>query len=867
MKRIITLTLLLATTLTMISGPIDETTAKELAESFWKENHVMGVRNGIVFMDKTDEAQFVNVAPQHGYSEFFIFNNTEGRGYVIIAADDCVTPILGYSYENNFDTEVLPPNLKEWLNGYAEQIQAAVNMRAQATAEIRADWDCLRQGKPLPIKSEKAVAPLVSTKWDQSPYYNALCPYDNHAHERTLTGCVATAMAQVLRYWSYPKHGYGSHSYVPSTHPEYGSLYVDFSTVNYQWSSMPNSVNSSNNAVATLMYHCGVSVNMDYGISGSPDYGSAAYIIDYGNNRPCAEIALKTYFDYKSTLHGVEKANYTDSQWINLLKNELDNARPMVYGGFGNSGGHAFVCDGYNNNYFHFNWGWGGHYDDYFYINNLNPASNSFSSGQQAIIGIEPNNSGGGGGGGGGSSQEEFNLVYHSDLSMENTEYWFYDSFSVYAEVLNSGSSDFSGYIGAGVFRKNENGEYRFHDVMAYWNKTSNPLQPNYYVYGNLQCEGGPPYIPGSYAIAMLYSLDGNLWNFIDDLNYNDAFFDIIYSTAIETFSNFTIMTGDYLYYSETATVNVDIWNSGNSTFTGKFRVNLANDDGSWAQNIAVLNCSIGLEANYHYTNGLDFSGEITVIPGSYYMELAYQRSGETSWYYAGASRYQNPIRVEVVAPPVSLDPYESNNTASSAYPLPCNLFGNSATVNTTGANLHNSTDIDYYKIQFNPGQNYIITPRLNDSYNSADGIYYTVDAKFAYSTDGTNWSEFYDDVMPSSFTIDGGSLYFCVMPYFEGRTGTYLLNINITKGSGIDESDATELYVYPNPVRDVLTVNCMRAKEIKLFNSLGAMVRTVNSEGKDKVQIDMVDLPSGTYILQIIEDGLIVTRKVVKTE
>lgn len=248
-------------------------------------------------------------------------------------------------------------------------------------------------------------------------------------------------------------------------------------------------------------------------------------------------------------------------------------------------------------------------------------------------------------------------------------------------------------------------------------------------------------------------------------------------------------------------------------------------------------------------------------------MELAYQRSGETSWYYAGASRYQNPIRVEVVAPPVSLDPYESNNTASSAYPLPCNLFGNSATVNTTGANLHNSTDIDYYKIQFNPGQNYIITPRLNDSYNSADGIYYTVDAKFAYSTDGTNWSEFYDDVMPSSFTIDGGSLYFCVMPYFEGRTGTYLLNINITKGSGIDESDATELYVYPNPVRDVLTVNCMRAKEIKLFNSLGAMVRTVNSEGKDKVQIDMVDLPSGTYILQIIEDGLIVTRKVVKTE
>ena len=176
MKRIVTLTLLLFASLSLLSNPIDEATAKQLAENFWKENHIMGVRNGIVFMDKTSEAQFVNVAPQHGYSDFFIFNNTAGPGYVIIAADDCVVPILGYSYENNFDTETLPPNLKEWLNDYAEQIETAVTMRASATAEIRAEWDCLRQGKPLPIKSEKAVTPLISTTWDQSPYYNALCP-------------------------------------------------------------------------------------------------------------------------------------------------------------------------------------------------------------------------------------------------------------------------------------------------------------------------------------------------------------------------------------------------------------------------------------------------------------------------------------------------------------------------------------------------------------------------------------------------------------------------------------------------------------------------------------------------------------------
>ena len=868
MRKLLLLALILATSLSMTSNPVSDATALQLAKNFWKENNIMGVRNGKVFKAQMDEACFVNVAPQCGYSEFFIFNNTNGKGYVIIAADDCVMPILAYSFENSFVPETLPPSVKAWLDGYAEQISMAVKSKATATAEIKENWDCLYQGKSLPVKSEKAVQPLVQTRWNQSPYYNDKCPYDYNDGSKTLTGCVATAMAQILKYWSYPTHGYGSHSYVPSSHPEYGTLYVDFSAVNYQWSSMPNSVSSTNNAVATLMYHCGVSVNMDYGISGSPDYGSSAYIIDNGNDRPCAEIALKSYFDYKSSMRSVVKSDYSDSQWISLLKNELDNGRPMMYGGFGNSGGHAFICDGYNNNnYFHFNWGWGGACDDYFYINSLNPSSSDFSSNQQALIGIEPKQNGGGGGGGGGGSTGNFSLVYHSNLSMESSEYWFYDDFSVYAEILNSGNGNFNGYIGAGVFRKDENGEFRFLRVMQYWNRTSNPVLPNYYVYGTLDCEAGPPYIPGSYGIAMLYSMDCNLWNFIEGGGYHDAFFDIVYSTTIETNSNFTITTGDYLYYGTSSTVNIDLLNSGNTTFYGKFRVNLANADGSWAQNIKILNCTNGLEANYHYTYGLDFTGEITVEPGTYYLELAYQESGSSSWYYAGASRYQNPVIVEVVAPSVSMDPYESNNTASTAYLLPCNFSGNSGSVSTTGSNLHDSNDIDYYKIQFNPGKNYTITPRLNDSYNSNNGIYYTVDAQFAYSTDGRNWSEFFDDET-SSISVSGGStLYFCVKPYFEGKMGTYLLNIGITVGVGIDEFDETSVCVYPNPVKGCLNVNCGESNKICLYNALGVLVESLDTEGKDSVQLDMSDLPSGTYFLQVLGNRNAITKKVVKIE
>ena len=869
MKRILALILTMVFCYTMVGSPIDETTAKQFAQNFWKENNIMAVRNGKVFKQMPEAARFVNVAPQHGYSAFYIFNNTAGKGYVIMAADDCVTPILGYSYENNFGDGELPPNFKAWLDNYALQIEEATTMKLNASEEIRNDWNCLRQCKTLPIKSEKAVGPLVQTKWNQSPYYNALCPYDSNAGARAVTGCVATAMAQVMKYWSHPAQGFGNHSYVPSSHPEYGTLYVDFSNTNYNWSAMPNFVNTPNEAVATLMYHCGVSVEMMYGTTVYPDSGSAAYIIDNGANRPCAELALKTYFDYKDSLHGERKSNYSDSQWINLLKNELDNSRPMVYGGFSNSGGHAFVCDGYNaSNFFHFNWGWGGNYDDYFYINSLNPGSHTYSQNQQALVGIEPNQHGGGGGGGGGSTTG-FALSYYSSPVMSETEYWFYDDLSVYAEVANRGDESFSGYIGAGIFKKDTNGEYVFLKVMKYWDRTSSPLQPGKYVHGNLESVAGPPYLPGSYGLAMLYSLDGGeLWNFIDRKEYHDAFFDIVYEQDIETYSDFEILTGDYLYYGTTSTVNVNIWNSGTDTFYGNFRVNLANLDGSWAQNIAILNCSNGLGSGYYYDGGLDFTGEIIVEPGSYYMELAYQKQGDSNWYYAGAYAYPNPVRVEVVGSPVSIDQYEANNTVSSAYRLPCFLTGVSTTISTTGSNLHNNTDIDYYKIELEAGRNYTILPRLHDSYNTGNSTYYTVDAMFTYSTDGVNWSEYVDDVMDGSFAFGGGTLYFCVVPYFEGRTGSYLLDIKITQGTGVEESDEVLFSVYPNPTKDYVNINCQEEiDEILLFNTDGQKMKSLDVKGHDKVQLDLSGLPNGLYILQAVSQCQTLTRRIVKAK
>ena len=166
------------------------------------------------------------------------------------------------------------------------------------------------------------------------------------------------------------------------------------------------------------------------------------------------------------------------------------------------------------------------------------------------------------------------------------------------------------------------------------------------------------------------------------------------------------------------------------------------------------------------------------------------------------------------------------------------------------------------------PGD-YIVTARLYDSYNNGgSGTYYTVDAKFAYSTDGTNWSEFYDDEMPSSITVSGGStLYFQVLPYFEGKTGTYLLSFNIASGTGLDEDDEACFSIYPNPVKDMVNVNCKGMEEIRLFNAIGQMTRSVSTNGTDLLQINMAGLPCGVYLLQAVSQDGILTKRIVKAE
>jgi hypothetical protein len=342
----------------------------------------------------------------------------DSTGFVIVSGTDDVLPVLAYSTESIFNPDNIPPNMAEVLDRYKQEIRYVVDNNLTSTDDIKKQWNELISGKVVVRKANAiAVSPLLGElKWNQAPIYNDSCPYDPLAYSsygyKCPAGCVAVAMAQIIKYWGYPAHGTGSKCYQAeygndtNSSGNYGTLCANFGNTTYNYGLMPDEIKSSSSvaekrAVAQLIYHCGVAVNMAYGphASGSytllPDYYSD-YLDGGGNYYIDARTALKTYFGY-SQAEGIYKKDYTETEWINILKEQLSNWQPVLYAGrTSNNEGHAFVCDGYDaNDFFHINWGWGGSYNCYTQVSSLLPegqgiggGSGGFNEDQKAIINI-----------------------------------------------------------------------------------------------------------------------------------------------------------------------------------------------------------------------------------------------------------------------------------------------------------------------------------------------------------------------------------------------------------------------------------------------------------------------------------------------
>ena len=353
----------------LIAAPVGEEQARQLGLKYVQSHAGRQVANLTLAYTQMTES---------GNPAVYVFNYENGS--VFVSADDVARPILGCTDEP-FDMAVVPDGLAYYLRYYARQIEFARENNLEPEMEVTAEWrHVAADGFENDNRSTRGdIAPLISTNWNQDYPYNAYCPTGHGGPQgHAYAGCVATAMSMVMKKWNWPDHGQGSHSYTPDTYPEQS---VDFENTYYQWSSMPNSCNNSNyQAVATLMYHCGVSVDMMYGGS-----ASGAYSQD-------VPAAIHDYFRYTEHATRLERDLYSKAEWEQMLIRNLEYDFPLYYSGSDTDGGHAFVCCGYrqSDNKFYFNWGWSGFNNNYFAIDALNTYSGNFNQGQAAIFDFIP---------------------------------------------------------------------------------------------------------------------------------------------------------------------------------------------------------------------------------------------------------------------------------------------------------------------------------------------------------------------------------------------------------------------------------------------------------------------------------------------
>ena len=854
MKTILFYAALICLSVSTYAKPVNEATANSIGLNFLLNN------SGKAFTTNyTLKLAYKSVSASGSNTVYYYVFNAD-HGFVIVAGDDQATPIIGYSDEATFNGKDIPIHVTEWLNGYSTQIKYIVENNIAATPEISGKWSDLINGSSAAAPNQTSTGtPLLKTTWDQLPYYNDLCPYDNNSQRHAVTGCVATAMAQVMKFYEWPATGIGHHSY---SDPVYGTQAANFDGTNYQWASMPNSLSGANTLVATAMYQCGVSVNMSYGVGESD-----AYVLASQSPVPfCAENALKTYFAYDKTLHGVLRSNYSDAAWINAMESEIDAGRPVIYTGTGSGGGHCFVCDGYRSadNFLHFNWGWGQLYNGYYSINSLNPGtagtgsgSGTFNSNEQAIIGIKPS-----------IALQSYNIGLNRNLSLFSSSIQYQDSFSLTTSFINllSNSHDFTGNYAIEIFDSVGNLIDSVVSATSTLTKgsTSGTIKFSY--------PGSPFLLPGTYTIQAFIRPTGGIWSIVaNNLYTNSAKIKVYWANTLEL-SAPIIVTPSAPLQTKSISVHLNAINTGANQFNGYFYAYL--DDFNGYSHLLIQRDTGNLNANSSFANGLTFTNSAdTVSPGTYLLVIYYSPDGH-QFNLMGSTNYGNPVRVTIGAPPLPLDKYEPDNTVDSAYDMTPNFAMDSAEVRTVGANINTGDDVDFYKINVPPGYYFSFVASLYDTRNPASNQNYTLDGVVSFTHDsGTTWSDAYQGTMPAPASVNGKSvLIFQVAPIFPGITGTYGLDIKLKRnvGNGIENPSAAAdlIKVYPNPASDIINIDFSsiheKIKKLDIVDLTGKRVFTEsNPDEKTKSQISISNLPPGLYFLQLGTDNGLINKQI----
>ena len=421
MKRTLLLSLGLLVTLLLAARNVTPEQAEQTARQFINSRHP-AARSARM---KMAARHAIQVTQASDASAYYVFNVGEDKGYVMVSGSDLTPQVLAYATSGSFDQKQIPDNMRTWLQGYADQIAYLEQTEGRNQA-------------PRKVTEHPAVSPLLTSKWNQGAPYNNLCPQGPNGAQ-TVTGCVATALAQVINYYRYPAQ---TTQAIPSYSTRTLGIGIEETPVTaIDWDNILDSYSGSeteaqNQAVATLMMLCGRAVEMDYNISANG--GSGAFT-------PGDVNALRNYFGYDPSVRNVQRKGYGTDAWEELVYTELANRRPVIYAGSSTTGGHSFVVDGYSSDgLFHINWGWGGSSDEYFLLSVLNPYNNEaigsnssddgYSYDQEAIIGIQCD----------GTGQPATDILYVENMYMKGSTTLTrsstssnFDSFRVWMNVWN----------------------------------------------------------------------------------------------------------------------------------------------------------------------------------------------------------------------------------------------------------------------------------------------------------------------------------------------------------------------------------------------------------------------------------------------
>ncbi len=720
--------------------------------------------------------------------------NFDPEGWVMVSGDDVAYPVIGYSYTGVNKPDVHPPQFVSWMKTISEAISSARKKRSVPPPKTQTAWESLTTDTFALSRSAgprtPTIGPLLQTTWNQDQYYNEQCPEDSggpwYAGGHAFAGCVATAMAQVMKYHNYPDQGYGTHSY---NHATYGTQSADFGATTYNWAGMPNAISASDFDVAQLIYHCAVSVDMDFG-----PWGSSGSLSD-------ASEALSNYFRYDESLYYANKIDYTYSEWITLLKTNLDDGRPVLYRGTDGEiipSGHSFVCDGYQGaDYFHFNWGWGGQDDGYYYLSSLTPPDDNYTFDQAAVLDIQP--------------AIMPSLIYPYNQSFEvgsmPTE-WRSEGnrVSISTAEANSGSNSLLlGTVDGLGFSEDsatlpinvpENGQLSFWVKRGYDPSASQYNQQSALIKSQFGDQILHTIFDGDFNDAdwQLISLDLGSWAnqviklFFLQANSSTSFTQWMYIDDIQITGGSGPVTPTVIWDTSQSSGMVPE-GTGIANFTAKLSTTT---DQTVTVPFTVGGTATGNGEDHNLSNGTITIPADTLSASKTFSitEDEVEESDETVIITMGTptnalkgtpSTHTITIQNDDTGP--GADGYEPNDLETSASLLTLTFSGDAAMQKTSDATIHSSTDLDYYRIDLATGYNYTVSARVHDSYDSTDGQIYSCDVKFSYKADGI-WSV-PQDTSHSPFSVEnGGEVIFNVEPYFAWEMGTYALEIEVTKGS-----------------------------------------------------------------------------------